>query len=85
MSRLRAQHAKLNPRTEWAQLDSRARHDSSFDDDESLDEENGAVLTHGYKDVEAVEDILQSNEDLVVKNIKAVQNYCLDFLNTQDL
>ena len=67
VSRLRAQHAKLNPRTEWAQLDSRARHDSSFDD-ESSDEENGAVLARGYKDVEAVEDILRTNEDLVVKS-----------------
>lgn len=64
VSRLRAQHAKLNPRTEWAQFDSRAKHDSSFDD-ESSDEENGAVVARGYKDVE---DILRTNEDLVVKS-----------------
>jgi len=67
VSRLRAQHAKLNPRTEWAQFDSRAKHDSSFDD-ESSDEENGAVVARGYKDVEVVEDILRTNEDLVVKS-----------------
>jgi len=66
VSRLRAQHAKLNPRTEWAQFDSQAKHDSSFDD-ESSDEENGAVVARGYKDVE-VEDILRTNEDLVVKS-----------------
>jgi U3 small nucleolar RNA-associated protein 18 len=67
VSRLRAQHAKLNPRTEWAQFDSRAKHDSSFDD-ESSDEENGAVVACGYEDVEVVEDILRTNEDLVVKS-----------------
>ncbi|XP_062149276.1 U3 small nucleolar RNA-associated protein 18 homolog [Alnus glutinosa] len=67
VSRLRAQHAKLNPRTEWAQFDSRAKHDSSFDD-ESSDEENGAVVARGFKDVEVVEDILRTNEDLVVKS-----------------
>ncbi|XP_062148794.1 U3 small nucleolar RNA-associated protein 18 homolog [Alnus glutinosa] len=67
VSRLRAQHAKLNPRTEWAQFDSWAKHDSSFDD-ESSDEENGAVVARGYEDVEVVEDILRTNEDLVVKS-----------------
>ncbi|KAL4653427.1 hypothetical protein ACB092_01G302400 [Castanea dentata] len=67
VSRLRAQHIKLNPGTEWAQFDSRSRNDKSFDD-ESSDEENGAVLAHNYKNVEAVEDILQTNENLVVRS-----------------
>ncbi|KAM7497540.1 hypothetical protein LguiA_021954 [Lonicera macranthoides] len=65
VSRLRAQHVKLNPSTEWAQLDSRDRKYSS--DGEDSDEENGAVLARGYKDVGGVDDILRTNEDLVVK------------------
>ncbi|XP_042501379.1 U3 small nucleolar RNA-associated protein 18 homolog [Macadamia integrifolia] len=66
VSRLRAQHAKLNPGTEWAQLGSRS---SDYDpsDDES-DEENGIVMAQGYKNIEADDDILRSNEDLVVKS-----------------
>lgn len=67
VSRLRAQHVKLNPATEWAQLDSRERNYSSCDD-ESSDEENEAVVARGYKDIEAVDDILRTNEDLVVKS-----------------
>ncbi|KAK9278648.1 hypothetical protein L1049_028221 [Liquidambar formosana] len=64
VSRLRAQHVKLNPGTEWAELDSQSRNYSSYDD-ESSDEENGAVVARGYEDVEAVDDILRTNEDLV--------------------
>ncbi|RVW54790.1 U3 small nucleolar RNA-associated protein 18-like [Vitis vinifera] len=67
VSRLRAQHAKLNPGTEWAQLDSWSRTYSSHYG-ESSDEENGAVIAPGHKDVEAVDDILRTNEDLVVKS-----------------
>ena len=64
VSRLRAQHVKLNPGTDWAQVDSRSKIDRSSDD-ELTDEENEAVLSHGYKDVD---DILRTNEDLVVKS-----------------
>lgn len=67
VSRLRAQHAKLNPGTEWARLDSGAR-DDRYSDDESSDEENRAVLARGYKDVDGVDDLLRTNEDLVVKS-----------------
>ncbi|KAK9280946.1 hypothetical protein L1049_003837 [Liquidambar formosana] len=67
ISRLRAQHVKLNPGTEWAELDSRSRNYSSYDD-ESSDEENGAVVARGYEDVETVDDILRTNEDLVMKS-----------------
>ncbi|KAK4603641.1 hypothetical protein RGQ29_012234 [Quercus rubra] len=67
VSRLRAQNIKLNPGTEWAQFDSRSRNDTSLDD-ESSDEENGAVLAHNYKNVEVVDDILQTNESLVVRS-----------------
>lgn len=66
ISRLRAQHVKLNPGTEWAQLDSRSRNYSS--DEEDPEYENEAVLAQGYKDVEGVDDILRSAEDLVVKS-----------------
>ncbi|KAK7328074.1 hypothetical protein VNO77_22170 [Canavalia gladiata] len=64
VSRLRAQHIKLNPGTEWAKLGSREEIDGSSDDD-LTDEENEAVVSHGYQDVD---DILRTNEDLVVKS-----------------
>ena len=62
VSRLRAQHVKLNPGTEWARADSRIDRSS---DDELTDDENEAVLSHGYEDVN---DVLRTNEDLVVKS-----------------
>ncbi|XVF41147.1 hypothetical protein PTKIN_Ptkin01aG0256800 [Pterospermum kingtungense] len=67
VSRLRAQHAKLNPRTEWAELDSGLRNDNIYDD-ESSDEEKGLVEASGYKNVEVDDDILRTTEDLVVKS-----------------
>lgn len=66
VERLRAQHAKLNPGTEWAQIDSHGRSYSS--DDEDSDEEDKHIEGYGSKDVKLVDDILQSNEDLVVKS-----------------
>ncbi|KAL2489550.1 U3 small nucleolar RNA-associated protein 18-like protein [Forsythia ovata] len=66
VSRLRAQHAKLNPGTDWARPDVRAKDYSS--DDEDLDKERGAVVASGYEDAEGVDDILKRNEDLVVKS-----------------
>ncbi|KAJ8561137.1 hypothetical protein K7X08_027327 [Anisodus acutangulus] len=60
VERLRAQHAKLNPGTEWAQIDSQGRSYSS--DDEDSDDEGK------HTEVKLVDDILQSNEDLVVKS-----------------
>lgn len=66
VSRLRAQHAKLNPGTDWAKPDVQARDYSS--DDEDVDKESGAVVASGYEDAEGVDDILKRNEDLVVKN-----------------
>ncbi|CAN4107590.1 unnamed protein product [Withania somnifera] len=60
-----AQHAKLNPGTEWAKVDFQGRSYSS--DDEDSDEE-GRIEGYGSKDVKLVDDILQSNEDLVVKS-----------------
>ncbi|KAJ6998518.1 hypothetical protein NC653_014633 [Populus alba x Populus x berolinensis] len=67
VSRLRAQHAKMNPGTDWARLDSRSRNDG-LSDDELSDEENGIVLARGYKNDNAYDDILRTNEDLVVKS-----------------
>nr|XP_016478004.1 PREDICTED: U3 small nucleolar RNA-associated protein 18 homolog [Nicotiana tabacum] len=66
VARLRAQHAKLNPGTEWAQIDSQGRSYSS--DDEDSDEESKHTEGYGSKNVKLVGDILQSNEDLVVKS-----------------
>ncbi|XP_021722452.1 U3 small nucleolar RNA-associated protein 18 homolog [Chenopodium quinoa] len=61
VSRLRAHHAKLNPGTDWANLDSKVR---TYDSDEDSEVENGAVVASGYK---SVDDILKTNEELVVK------------------
>lgn len=61
VSRLRAQHVKLNPGTDWARVDSKLDRSS---DDELTDDENGAVVSRGYEDVD---DVLRTNEDLVVK------------------
>ncbi|XAR73323.1 hypothetical protein NMG60_11007248 [Bertholletia excelsa] len=66
VSRLRAQHAKLNPGTEWAQLDSQTRNYSSHDEDS--DKENGLALARSNKDAESVDDILRTSADLVVKS-----------------
>jgi U3 small nucleolar RNA-associated protein 18 len=62
VARLRAQHAKMNPDTDWARLDSQSRNDGLSD------EENGTVLARGYKNDKAFDDILRTNEDLVVKS-----------------
>lgn len=61
VQRLRAHHAKLNPGTDWANLDSKYK---SYDSDEESEVDNGAVVASGYKNVH---DILKTNEDLVVK------------------
>ncbi|OAY69924.1 U3 small nucleolar RNA-associated protein 18 homolog [Ananas comosus] len=61
VSRLRAQHAKLNPWTDWAQIGRK-----SHADDES-DEESGITIARGYEGVEG-DDVLRSNEELVVKD-----------------
>ncbi|KAM0001373.1 putative transcription factor WD40-like family [Helianthus debilis subsp. tardiflorus] len=53
VTRLRAQHMKLNPATEWALFDSQAKDDTSDSDN---DQDNGDIDT-----------IFQTNEDLVVK------------------
>ncbi|XP_038725696.1 U3 small nucleolar RNA-associated protein 18 homolog [Tripterygium wilfordii] len=67
VSRLRAQHVKLNPGTDWALPDSRVRNVSGYDD-ESSDEKDGAVVARGFEELEALDDILRTNEDLVVKS-----------------
>ncbi|KAM6551489.1 hypothetical protein CsatB_001297 [Cannabis sativa] len=84
VSRLRAQHAKLNPGTEWAQLDRKARGDGYSSDDESLDEEHQAVLARGYKDVEGVDDILRRNEDVVVRSSAKLLPGLLEFSRLVD-
>uniref|UniRef100_A0A7N0T3H8 U3 small nucleolar RNA-associated protein 18 homolog n=1 Tax=Kalanchoe fedtschenkoi TaxID=63787 RepID=A0A7N0T3H8_KALFE len=66
VARLRAQHVKLNPGTEWAKLDSKPHSCSSGD--EGSDEEKGAMVAREYRDVVEFDDILRSNEDLVTKS-----------------
>ncbi|XP_021762091.1 U3 small nucleolar RNA-associated protein 18 homolog [Chenopodium quinoa] len=61
VSRLRAHHAKLNPGTDWANLDAKVR---TYDSDEESEVDNGAVVASGYKNVD---NILKTNEELVVK------------------
>ncbi|XP_071716120.1 U3 small nucleolar RNA-associated protein 18 homolog [Rutidosis leptorrhynchoides] len=53
VTRLRAQHVKLNPPTEWARLDSR---DKIYSSDYDSDQENGDI-----------DNILQTTDDVVVK------------------
>ncbi|CAI8594712.1 unnamed protein product [Vicia faba] len=65
VSRLRAQHVKLNRGTDWAQLDSGEKMDGSSDDELTDDDNKAAVVSRGYKDMD---DILRTNEDLVVKS-----------------
>ncbi|XVE86283.1 hypothetical protein DITRI_Ditri18aG0023200 [Diplodiscus trichospermus] len=62
-----AKHAKLNPGTEWAELYLGSKNNGTYDD-ESSDEEKGAVVACGYRNVEVDDDILRTNEDLVVKS-----------------
>ncbi|XP_019164902.1 PREDICTED: U3 small nucleolar RNA-associated protein 18 homolog [Ipomoea nil] len=62
VARLRAQHVKLNPGTEWARTDSQRESYISDGEDSGSDEENG------YKDAKVVGDILRTNEQLVVKS-----------------
>ncbi|KAL8513712.1 hypothetical protein ACS0TY_012995 [Phlomoides rotata] len=61
VSRLRAQHAKMNPGTDWAKPDFNRRDYSS--EDEDSDKESGVMVASGYED-----DILRTNEDLVLKS-----------------
>ncbi|CAL5355664.1 unnamed protein product [Camellia sinensis] len=78
VSRLRAHHVKLNPGIEWAQLDSQSRNYSSDDGDSDIG--NAAVLASGYKDVKGVDDILRTNEDLVVKSSVKLLPGLLEYL-----
>ncbi|KAL9253474.1 U3 small nucleolar RNA-associated protein 18-like protein [Drosera capensis] len=64
VSRLRAQHEKLNPGTDWACPVSKAKNYSS---DEASEVENDP-LARGYDATEGVDDILRTNEDLVMKS-----------------
>ncbi|KAL0437407.1 UNVERIFIED_CONTAM: U3 small nucleolar RNA-associated protein 18 [Sesamum radiatum] len=65
VARLRAQHIKMNPGTDWARLDDQPRNYSSEDED-SL-KESGVVVAGGYEDPKDTDNILRINEDLVVK------------------
>ncbi|KAL8029100.1 hypothetical protein ABFX02_14G206300 [Erythranthe guttata] len=62
VSRLRAQHIKMNPGTDWARPDAHSRDYNSSDEDS--DKESEVVVATGFQDAE---DILRTNEDLVLK------------------
>ncbi|KAJ0963286.1 hypothetical protein J5N97_028408 [Dioscorea zingiberensis] len=64
ISRLRAQHARLNPGTEWAQID---RKSIQFQDSDSESDGSGIIVAPGYEHIGS-DDILQSNDELVVKD-----------------
>ncbi|KAJ8899396.1 hypothetical protein K2173_018370 [Erythroxylum novogranatense] len=83
VSRLRAHHVKLNPGTEWASLDWRSKN-VGLSDDEYSDEENDIVESHGFKDVEAFDDILRTSEDLVVKSRVKLQPGLLEYSRLVD-
>lgn len=73
VSRLRAQHVKLNPRTEWAQLNSKEGGYNSSDDD----------------DTEVFDGILRTNENLVMKSGSKLHPGILEYsklgeANTED-
>lgn len=58
VSRLRAQHVKLNPGTEWAQRDAASKEDGYYSDESSESERDGFMV---------VDNILRTDADLVVK------------------
>ncbi|KAK9146500.1 hypothetical protein Sjap_006403 [Stephania japonica] len=62
VSRLRAQHVKLNPWTDWARVGSQ-----DWVDEES-EEEDGVVTTEMDKDREDLDSILRSNEEFIAKS-----------------
>ncbi|KAG9458254.1 hypothetical protein H6P81_002762 [Aristolochia fimbriata] len=77
ISRLRAQHIKLNPGTDWAQMGPNLGDYSS--DNESSDDGDGVVAAPGYTGIEADYDILRSNEDMVVKGGSKLLPGLLDY------
>ncbi|KAL5995990.1 hypothetical protein ACLOJK_026063 [Asimina triloba] len=71
VSRLRAQHVKLNPGTEWAQLGRKSgdhKSDYETDDEEIIDDD----------------DILRTNEDLVVKSRSKLLSGLLEYSRLMD-
>lgn len=62
--------------------DSRSRDGDPHD--ESSDEETGAVVARGHEDVEAVDDILRTDEDLVVKSSAKLSPGLLEFSRLVD-
>ncbi|GER55290.1 transducin/WD40 repeat-like superfamily protein [Striga asiatica] len=67
VSRLRALHMKMNPGTDWARPKSQKK-DYGSEDEDSEKESGGVVLASGYGDLEEdTDNILRTNEQLVVK------------------
>ncbi|KAG9449716.1 hypothetical protein H6P81_009681 [Aristolochia fimbriata] len=75
-------HIKLNPGTEWAQMGPNLGDYRS--DDESSENDDGAIAAPGYTGVEADYDILRSNEDVVVKGGSKLFPGLLDYSTLVD-
>ncbi|XP_031481856.1 U3 small nucleolar RNA-associated protein 18 homolog [Nymphaea colorata] len=74
VARLRSQHLKLNPKTEWAELGWRSERDA-FDDES--DEENESVRAQGHG--ANGNNILLSSEDAVVRSTTKLLPGLLEF------
>ncbi|PKU64298.1 U3 small nucleolar RNA-associated protein 18 homolog [Dendrobium catenatum] len=65
VSRLRAQHAKLNPRTDWAEVNQKSG--EVFTSDDESNDESGITNAPGYGDAEG-DDVLRGNYELIDKS-----------------
>ncbi|KAK4801415.1 hypothetical protein SAY86_021902 [Trapa natans] len=75
VSRLRAQHVKLNPGTEWAQRDSVNREDGYYSDESSESEQDQLMV---------VDNILRTDADLVVKTSAKLLPGILEYSKLMD-
>lgn len=80
-SRLRAQHMKMNRGTDWARPNAQPVYSS---EDEDSDKENGVVVASGYEHSEHADDILRTNEDLVLKRSARLLPGLLEFSRLSD-
>ncbi|KAL1559661.1 U3 small nucleolar RNA-associated protein 18 [Salvia divinorum] len=80
-SRLRAQHMKMNPGTDWACPNAQPVYSSEDDDS---DKENGVVVASGYEHPEYADDILRTNEGLVLKRSVKLLPELLEYSRLSD-
>lgn len=75
VSRLRTQHIRLNPVTEWAPLGSQ-----EIDCDEDSEDQNGEIEDGGDQGAKGINCVMQTNKGLVMKSREGCY---LNFLNTR--